>query len=336
MTTRNKPRRRNGTGRTRRSSSPPSALPDRRLMEQQMATIGRLLEGREFDSLEDVNAYLHDVLGEGDGQLPAIEPRTPLERAQALVYQALEASGPRRTKLARQALAISAECADAYVLLAEAARDPHEIRNLYEQGVQAGERALGPEVFGEAAGHFWGMVETRPYMRARRGLAEVLWAMGERQAAIGHLQELLRLNPGDNQGVRYPLAIWLLSEGDLAAVERLLDQYPDEITASWAYTRALVLFRRRSAGKLADQALVRALEINPFVPQYLLGAKRPRSLPEYVGIGDESEAIDYVAGAFQLWFEQNEAVDWLVAVIARRLPRLLARPTPSPRTIYPR
>jgi hypothetical protein len=57
---------------------------------------------------------------------------------------------------------------------------------------------------------------------------------------------------------------------------------------------------RRGAGKQADQALVRALEINPFVPQYLLGAKQPRSLPQYVGIGDQSEAIDYVAGAYQL------------------------------------
>jgi tetratricopeptide (TPR) repeat protein len=100
----------------------------------------------------------------------------------------------------------------------------------------------------------------------------VLWASGERQAAISHLQELLRLNPGDNQGARYPLAIWLFGEGNLAAIERLLDQYPDEITASWAYTRALVLFRRRGAGKQADQALVRALESNPFVPQFLLGA----------------------------------------------------------------
>ena len=45
----------------------------------------------------------------------------------------------------------------------------------------------------------------------------------------------------------------------------------------------------------ADQALVRALENNPFVPQFLLGARLPKSAPEYVGIGDENEAIDYVA-----------------------------------------
>ena len=36
-------------------------------MEQQMATMSRLLEGREFESLDDVNAYLHEVLAEGEG-----------------------------------------------------------------------------------------------------------------------------------------------------------------------------------------------------------------------------------------------------------------------------
>jgi hypothetical protein len=38
-------------------------------MEQQMTTIGRLLEGREFESLDDVNAYLHEALAKGAGHL---------------------------------------------------------------------------------------------------------------------------------------------------------------------------------------------------------------------------------------------------------------------------
>ncbi len=69
---------------------------------------------------------------------------------------------------------------------------------------------LGPEFFEENVGHFWGIVETRPYMRARLGLAFTLWGTGERDAAIEQAQDMLRLNPGDNQGVRYPLMLWLL------------------------------------------------------------------------------------------------------------------------------
>ena len=81
---------------------------------------------------------------------------------------------------------ISADCADAYVLLSEGARDAGEARRLLEQGVAAGERALGREYFEENAGHFWGLLETRPYMRARQGLAQILWAQGECDAAVAH------------------------------------------------------------------------------------------------------------------------------------------------------
>ena len=37
----------------------------------------------------------------------------------------------------------------------------------YAKGVEAGELALGPKGFKQYAGHFWGFLETRPYMRAR-------------------------------------------------------------------------------------------------------------------------------------------------------------------------
>jgi hypothetical protein len=44
----------------------------------------------------------------------------PHHRAEDLVYEAWEAPGPRRAELARQALALWPDCADAYVLLARA------------------------------------------------------------------------------------------------------------------------------------------------------------------------------------------------------------------------
>ncbi|HZC79202.1 MAG TPA: hypothetical protein VE258_15725, partial [Ktedonobacterales bacterium] len=127
-----------------------------------MAAVARLLEEQEFESIEEAEAFLQATLA--SGELPVPAPATPLEQAQDVVYQALEATGKRRLNLARKALTISADCADAYVLLAESTTDIQEARRLYEQGVQAGERALGAEVFDEAAGEFWGLIETRPYM----------------------------------------------------------------------------------------------------------------------------------------------------------------------------
>jgi len=282
----------------------------RRANEQMLQNIGKLLQEREFGSADEANAYLQELLSSGG--IPALASTNPLDRAQELMYDAWEATGSRRIKLARQALAISPDCADAYVLLAEEARSLPEAKRLYEQGVSAGERALGPQTFEEDAGHFWGIIETRPYMRARAGLASCLWQLGERQAAIEHYADMLRLNPGDNQGIRYVLANCLLRQGDDIALAKLLDQYKDDAMAEWLYTRALLAFRREGAGKKANAALKKALKENEFVPAYLLGKKRlPRQLPDYIGFGDENEAVSYAAGALAIWRETPGALDWL-------------------------
>jgi tetratricopeptide (TPR) repeat protein len=301
-----KPDRRQPT----RQASPPISIPDRRLVEKQMAQIHRLLESREFASLDEANAFLQEALTTGN--LPTIEPQTPLEEAQELVYQASEATGKRRTQLARKALEISPDCADAYVLLAEQCRTPEEARPLYEAGIQAGERAVGPELFKEGIGEFWGILETRPYMRAREGLAEVLWATGERQAAIDHAADMLRLNPNDNQGMRYMLANWYVAVGADEELGRLLKQYKDEASAAWLYTKALWTFRREGDSRRARTALHEALEVNPFVVLYLSGAKVPQQMPEFYGMGDENEAIIYVAEAAEAWISTPDAIEWFV------------------------
>ncbi|HXA70914.1 MAG TPA: hypothetical protein VNW24_10720, partial [Stellaceae bacterium] len=133
-------------------------------------------------------------------------------KAQDVMYEAWERTTSRsRIALARKALGISPLCADAYVLLAEEeARSIEEARDHYAKGVEAGELALGPEGFKQYAGHFWGFLETRPYMRARAGLAGALLKLGDVDGALAHYRDMLKLNPNDNQGIRYVLAGCLL------------------------------------------------------------------------------------------------------------------------------
>jgi tetratricopeptide (TPR) repeat protein len=238
---------------------------------------------------------------------------TPLGKAQALMDRAFEERDERRrVLLAKEALEVCPDCADAYVLLAEHARSRKEARRLYEQGVAAGERALGAEAFERAAGHFWGVLETRPYMRARLGLAHSLWTAGRRDEAVRHLGDMLRLNPSDNQGVRYTLAGFLLfldMDDDLA---RLLQQYPDEGSASWAYTKALLAFRRHGDTPEARQLLTEAKRTNTHVPAYLLGEKFPPAEPPgSYSPGDESEALTYIGSFMAGWRSTPGAVAWL-------------------------
>lgn len=52
----------------------------------------------------------------------------------------------------------------------------------------------------------WGVLENRQYLRAINYMAFAHWFDDERSEAESLFQLLLRLNPGDNQGVRYSLA----------------------------------------------------------------------------------------------------------------------------------
>ncbi len=285
-------------------------MPDRRAMERMMSDIGRLLSEQEFGSIEEANAYLQTL----KGSIPRRQPTSPVEQAQDLMYSAWEAQGAQRVSLARKALKISPDCADAYVLLAEdTARSVEEAMGLYAEGVAAGERALGPEVFQRDAGRFWGLVETRPYMRARAGLARCLWEIGRREESIAHSWELLRLNPGDNQGNRYVLLSCLLTTGaDAGQLAKLFQLYPDDAAADWLYGRALFAFRTKGDTRAARKLLADATRANPHVPGYLLGKKRlPKRMPEFITWGEESEAIDCVAGQALAWLHTPGALEWL-------------------------
>jgi tetratricopeptide (TPR) repeat protein len=242
-----------------------------------------------------------------------------LEKAQDLMYRAFEARGRRRIQLARKALELSADCADAYVMLAEESRHPEEARTLYEAGVAAGERALGSDLFAQEAGHFWGIVRTRPYMRARFGLARCLEALDRRKEAIEHYRELLRLNPGDNQGVRYSLLAALLLGARDAEVATLLDQFGDEPTALWRYGRALSVFRREGDSRAARERLREALRTNRHVPQFLAGESEwPGPDPASYAPGSREEAVSCEAELGEAWRATPDATRWLRAHAPRR------------------
>jgi hypothetical protein len=63
----------------------------------------------------------------------------------------------------------------------------------------------GATIFEDYAGRFWGILATRPYMRARYALVEALLKIKTRaaaQAALDHILDMLRLCRSDNMGVR--------------------------------------------------------------------------------------------------------------------------------------
>lgn len=237
------------------------------------------------------------------------------DQAQELVFQAWETADPvERITLARQALEVSPDCADAWGLLAEeAATTLDEALAYYQNGVTAGERALGIEIFEQDRGHFWGLLETRPYMRARLGLANCLWLNGEREEAMSHYRALLELNPNDNQGVRYLLLACLVEmrRGDEA--QALIQVYSEDASAVWCYSRALLAFRGEGNTGQSRHYRAEAVESNKYIPAYLAGRRKlPKVPPDYVGMGDKNEAVSYVFDNRSAWLDTPGAIPWLL------------------------
>jgi tetratricopeptide (TPR) repeat protein len=268
---------------------PRAGLPDRRTMERFMLEMERFMAGSEFDDIDQANEAIRRRFSGPVDAIPSTAS-APLEKAQEMAYRAVESRGRRRIQLARKALELSGNCADAYVILAERTGDIAQALDLYTQGVAAGERALGARMFAENAGRFWGLITTRPYMRARFGLAQCLEELGRRDEAIGHYRELLRLNPNDNQGVRYSLLPALFTSGLDDEAGALLQQFGDEPTALWLYGRTLWTFRREGDSPVARASLRRALGANRRVPKYLTGKKElPHADPPSYALRSEEE-----------------------------------------------
>ncbi len=272
-----------------------------------------------------LEGLLHQILSEVSPQTSKKASR--LERAQDLVYEAFEAEGEERIRLAEEALEVSPDCADAYVLLAEQCEDLKDAIALYTEGVAAGERALGKKAFREYAGHFWQAIETRPYMRARLGLAQSLREAGRRDEAVAHFDEILRLNPDDNQGIRYVLASCLLDLNRDAELARLLEEFREDASAAWLYTRALTAFRSHGDSPQARKWLTKGAKANKHVPAYLLGTKTlPQAPPELLTMGGEDEAIGYTFDFLPGWRSTAGALGWLRQTLQSPL-----RPAGAPR-----
>ena len=96
-------------------------------------------------------------------------------------------------------------CLDAHAHLGNFVFDgfPQQALRHYEVGAAIGELSL-PRGFDGVLP--WGLVDNRPYLRCLHGLGLCLWRLGRTPDAVRVFNRMLRLNPGDNQGVRFELA----------------------------------------------------------------------------------------------------------------------------------
>jgi len=304
---------------------------DKRAMELMSAKFGQLLRGKDFGSLEDANKFLMENANGLKHLEVEYEPEDPLAQAQYIMWKAFdEKSARKRIAMAKEALEVSADCADAYVLLAEDdARNSQQKIDYYRQGIAAGRRALS-DIWDSPDVPFWNELKTRPYMRAVDGLAGALKSAGEIGEAVELWDDLMRLNPNDNQGVRLMLVPTLVGADRLDEAETVLNRY-DEDSAHMRYSRALCSFKKHGDSTHAYDALQKAISVNPYVLEILLGiSKLLKSDYSSFSPGSHEEADDYLSASIDSWVETEGALDWIAEFLLRKMQkRQLAKTFPG-------
>ncbi len=279
--------------------------------ESALRDLRKMLEGKNFDSIEDANAFLSSLSG---APIPHSAPALPKDQAQELALEAMSATTALSArKLALQALKLDPDCVDALVLMVDLEAETADAAiNGIKNAVAAGERSLGKAFFEEYKGHFWLALETRPYMRARMRLAEILRDAMRLDEAITHFEALLELCPNDNLGARDPLLALYLHQGRIDAAGRLLREFEDDRSAVhiWGHT-----LERYLSGDIleASLALRRALAMNPNMLEYLFGLKSiPNQLPDSYSPGSPEEAMIAAHHLLPAWVTHQTAFQWML------------------------
>ncbi len=195
--------------------------------------------------------------------------------------------------------------------------------NLWGQAVEIGLQSLPEEfVIGEDRLE-WIQMKNRPFLRAYFGLGIALFSAGRIESAHVVYNQLLSMNPNDNQGVR-AMAMesgFALDRPD--EVLRICEQYPEDVMADSLYGCALA-FLQLGEDEKAKKALIKAIGLLPMVAQELLKKRHraPKHLfTEFITVGGGEEAFEYWQRMGGYWKETEGALDYLAETLARYQPK---------------
>ena len=283
-------------------------------MKPIMTDLNRLLTRQNFKNKEELQAFLDTLSEKSLYDLPQME-LTPEEQAQDLVYKAFELTPAKAKKNIEKALALDSDCIDAYEYLAAKEKKVEKALEFLEKGIAIGRKNFSGKFLKENKGIFWGMHETRPFMRCLCAKSEILLAMGKIAEGVEIMEEMLELNEHDNQGIRYPLMSALIMLGETEKFKKYDKMFDDGYSAQILYSRALFAFQTEGNSANARELVKKAFEKNPYVVQKLLDMDYQTKAVESYMLNSPEEADAYLVYALFAWFKIEGALEWLVDTI---------------------
>ena len=191
--------------------SPPNTRP-RHTNNNPMKDLHRLLDRQNFASIEEAQEFMKGLTGKPIPEIP-LEDLTSDQIAEDLVESSMDYPEDKRIDMLKSIAADFPTSMAPWLRLAELATSPDAMLEAVERGLSVGARFSEERYVAENTGHYWGLTETRPYMKLLNSKAMSLYFLRRLDDAIEICELILRLNPDDNMGIRGVMTILLLERG---------------------------------------------------------------------------------------------------------------------------
>ena len=254
------------------------------------------LKNNNVENIDEANEKLQEFIKMyNDGEIEY--ENTPLDDAYEILEEAQNAKTEKEAiKLAKKAYEKSKECFDAILFQCDLEENGIKRMKLLDDGLEFEKNRLTKEKYfdKENIGHFYGIFETRPYIRGLVIKAEYLLQEGKLSQAKNICKEVLRLNENDNMGARYLLmAIYatLEEENDML---KLYKKYPEEDLEM--IFPLFALYYKLGNDKKAKEYLNRVDKCNSNFVKFFNGTikKSKKVEPGCYSRGDSSEIFMYL------------------------------------------
>lgn len=220
----------------------------------------------------DIQKLMDEFVAQYNSNIPAyITPETA-ESSDDYLELAYDATSMKEAlKFAKEALKLDPHNYDAEVMIIDLkAKDDTKLVRDLAKAVERATRHMEDEGYFEEEdiGHFWGIIETRPYMRMRGRYVQELIQCGMIGQARRECEELLRLCEGDNMGMRYQLMhIYAYFEDEEAAVA--LHKRFDSYDATEMLLPLSILYYKKGDYKKGKQYLRKLHSANKDLKRFL-------------------------------------------------------------------
>ena len=199
-------------------------------------------------------------------------------------------------KYAKEAYDMCPNCFDAILFQCDLEENGIKRMKLLDEGLEFEKNRLTKEKYfdKENIGHFYGIFETRPYIRGLVIKAEYLLQEGKLSQAKNICKEVLRLNENDNIGARYLLMALYATLEEENDMLKLYKKYPEEDLEM--IFPLFALYYKLGNDKKAREYLNRINKCNSNFVKFFNGTiKESKKVePGYYSRGDSSEIFMYL------------------------------------------